>query len=124
MKILVSMMDVLDMMHNLEEKNDKVSKDTLATLNNIFAPLMEDSKNCLYPPIYELDTDVNESNNNSKAEINWEQRRYEIAKTAMHAEIVGITTDKTPGRSLNMRHIARHSISMADVLIEELKGEI
>lgn len=64
---------------------------------------------------------MKENNECSNEFINWEERRYEIAKTAMHAEIIGITTDNNPKRSVNMYEIARRAIKMADVLIEELQ---
>ena len=67
---------------------------------------------------------MKENNECSNEFINWEERRYEIAKAAMHAEIIGITTDNNPRRSTNMHEIARHAIKMADVLIEELQRKI
>ena len=65
-----------------------------------------------------------ENNECGKQFIDWEERRYEIAKAAMHAEIIGITTDNNPRRSTNMHEISRHAIKMADVLIEELQRKI
>lgn len=65
-----------------------------------------------------------ENNECGKQFIDWEERRYEIAKAAMHAEIIGIVTDNNPRRSANMHEVARHAIKMADVLIEELQRKI
>lgn len=63
------------------------------------------------------------NNECGKIFIDWEERRYEIAKAAMHAEIIGITTDDNPRHSVNMKEIAKRAIKMADVLIEELQRE-
>lgn len=65
-----------------------------------------------------------ENNECGKQFIDWEERRYEIAKAAMHAEIIGIVTDNNPRRSANMHEVARHATKMADVLIEELQRKI
>lgn len=49
---------------------------------------------------------------NTHKEIDWEQRRYEIARTAMHASI---------GMFMNPTHAAAKAVEYADALIEELK---
>ena len=56
--------------------------------------------------------------------IDWEERRYEIAKAAMHAEIIGIVTDNNPRRSANMHEVARHAIKMADEREQEIVSEL
>lgn len=114
MKITVNMMDVLNVMHNLEAQNDQASNETLISLKNIFASLIEDSKKHICPPTYELDVLDNQSNHNGiKNEIDWEQRRYEIAKSAMHAYISHNKWDKFA--------VVRMAIQDADKLIAELK---
>ena len=55
--------------------------------------------------------------NNTKQEtkeIDWEQRRYEIAKSAL---IGCVVTDKTP----SPKAMAKSAVDLADALIEELK---
>lgn len=113
MKIKVSMMDVLDMMHKLEEQNNEVSHEALTTLKDIFAPLLEECSDCLCPPTYELDASDSTSISNSTSEIDWEQRRYEIAKSAMQAYITHGNYDKNA--------IARMAVQDADKLIAKLK---
>lgn len=49
--------------------------------------------------------------------IDWEQRRYEIAKDIM----AGMYSKTTEGRYSNSREIALISVRAADALIEELK---
>lgn len=53
--------------------------------------------------------------------INWEQRRYELAKEAMNgtlsAPVVG-GVDPSP----SIKEIAEYSVMLADALIKELKG--
>ena len=54
-------------------------------------------------------------------EVNWEQRRYEIAKEAMNgilAAPIGEGVDPNP----NAKDVARFSVKLADALIKELKG--
>ena len=53
-------------------------------------------------------------------EINWEERRYEIAKTVIHAQISGpIIPGVDPNPSIP--DLAKWSVNIADALIAELK---
>ena len=53
--------------------------------------------------------------------IDWEQRRYEIAKEAMNGLLAAPIVDGVnPNPSL--KDIATFSVRLADALIEELKG--
>ena len=53
-------------------------------------------------------------------EIDWEQRRYEIAKTVIHAQISGpIIPGVDPNPSIP--DLAKWSVNIADALIAELK---
>lgn len=53
-------------------------------------------------------------------EINWEQRRYEIAKTALHGNLTGPIIDGVdPNPSIES--LAKWSVKIADTLIAELK---
>lgn len=52
--------------------------------------------------------------------INWEQRRYELAKANMQAIVSSAIRIKVP---VDYEHIAASSIYMADAMIKELKGE-
>lgn len=53
-------------------------------------------------------------------EIDWEQRRYEIAKVAMAGNLAAPVVDGIdPNPSI--QSLARHSVMLADALIEELK---
>lgn len=61
--------------------------------------------------------------NRTKMEIDWEQRRYEIAKDVLNA-ILQLPSPKIAAHDCNMSIIAynaRLSIKYADALIEELK---
>ena len=53
-------------------------------------------------------------------EINWEQRRYEIAKTVVHSQI---TAPIIPGVDPNpsITDLAKRSVMIADALVAELK---
>lgn len=52
--------------------------------------------------------------------IDWEQRRYEIAKTAMIGNLAAPVVDGVdPNPSI--QQLVRHSVMLADALIEELK---
>lgn len=53
-------------------------------------------------------------------EINWEQRRYEIAKTVVHSQI---TAPIIPGVDPNpsITDLAKRSVMIADAIIDELK---
>lgn len=115
MKITVSMMDVLNIMHKLEEQDNEVSRETLTTIKEIFAPLLEECNDCLCPPTYKLDASDSASISNSTSEIDWEQRRYEIAKSAMQAYITHGNYDKNA--------IARMAVQDADKLIAKLKQQ-
>lgn len=53
--------------------------------------------------------------------IDWEQRRYEIAKDAMNGILSApVVTGVNPNPSY--KDIAMYSVRLADALIEELKG--
>lgn len=53
--------------------------------------------------------------------IDWEQRRYEIAKDAMNGILAAPVVDGVdPNPSIE--DVARLSVKIADALIEELKG--
>ena len=53
--------------------------------------------------------------------INWEQRRYEIAKDAMNG-ILAATVVAGVNPNPNFKDIATLSVRLADALIKELKG--
>ena len=46
--------------------------------------------------------------------INWEQRRYELAKAAMQGYLAS-------SMSTTIKHLAEGSVMMADAIIDELK---
>lgn len=53
-------------------------------------------------------------------EIDWEQRRYEIAKTVIHAQISApIIPGVDPNQ--NITDLAKRSVMIADALVAELK---
>ena len=66
--------------------------------------------------IHEVDLIPESAEDYQKREINWEQRRYELAKEAMN----GILSVKV-NQSLN--DIAILSVGLADRIIEELQKE-
>lgn len=57
-----------------------------------------------------------------KAEIDWEQRRYEIAKDVLCAVIQQSTRDAAVSNNISFeKYSAMTAIYCADALIEELK---
>lgn len=53
-------------------------------------------------------------------DIDWEQRRYEIAKTIVHGQLTGPIVDEVdPNPSISS--FAKQVVKMADAVIEELK---
>ncbi|MBO7233873.1 MAG: hypothetical protein J6V13_02660 [Paludibacteraceae bacterium] len=107
MKITVSMLDVQNIMHKLEEQDNEVAREALSKIKDIFAPLLEEGNDCLCPPTCELEV------LDSSSKIDWEERRYEIAKAAMHAYLTRGNYDKNA--------IPQMAIRDADKLIKELK---
>lgn len=62
-------------------------------------------------------TDLEETiYNPDGSDINWEERRYEIAKCAMQ----GIMTDNHASEYLTSQDIAKWAVELADALIAEL----
>lgn len=58
-------------------------------------------------------------NNNSL--IDWEQRRYEIAKTVVHGQLTGPIIDGVdPNPSIP--NLAKWAVKIADAVIDELKN--
>lgn len=58
--------------------------------------------------------------NKENIDINWEQRRYEIAKEAMNGILAApIIPGVNPNP--NIEDVARLSVKLADALIKELK---
>ena len=58
-------------------------------------------------------------NNNSL--IDWEQRRYEIAKTVVHGQLTGPIIDGVdPNPSIPS--LAKWAVKIADAVIDELKN--
>lgn len=54
-------------------------------------------------------------------EVNWEQRRYEIAKEAMNGILAAPIVEGVDPNP-NAKDVARFSVKLADALIKELKG--
>ena len=65
---------------------------------------------------------LNKSQSVFGAETDWEQRRYEIAKTAM-AGILAAPVVKGADPNPSITDVARRSAMLADALIEELKKD-
>lgn len=122
MKIKIPMMEILNVIHSLENQNDEKSKEILETLNDIFGPLLEESKNFCYPPTYEMEVEdeENSSMESSDENVDWEQRRYELVKdlilTYMHNH-----PNMNYNSSSNMRSILIHCTRQADFIIEGIR---
>lgn len=56
-----------------------------------------------------------------KKEIDWEQRRYEIAKEMMTEIYRQKAVIKTHGQSINLKDIVNIAVAFADMLIKKLK---
>lgn len=56
------------------------------------------------------------------ADIDWEQRRYEIAKTVVHGQLTGSIIDGVDPNP-SVEDLAKWSVRIADALISELKKE-
>lgn len=54
--------------------------------------------------------------------IDWEQRRYELAKEAMNSILTAPIVDGV-NPNPSAEDVAIYSVKLADALIEELKGE-
>ena len=57
-----------------------------------------------------------------KQEIDWEQRRYEIAKEMM-IELYRQKAVKTHSQSINLKDITDFAVAFADMLIQKLKEQ-
>ena len=72
--------------------------------------------------IHEVDLIPESAEDYQKKEIDWEQRRYELAKEAMNGILSTSIIEKfTPNPSF--RDIAMFSVGLAEELINELKKE-
>ena len=78
-----------------------------------------DSKNRKEYSRFELDFNVNGETNDAKP-IDWEQRRYEIAKAAMIG-VLAMPTIEGVNPNPTMNDVCKLSVKFADALIEELK---
>lgn len=58
-----------------------------------------------------------------KQEINWEQRRYEIAKEMMYKIYRQEVTVSKQGQGIMLKDTADFAVAFADVLINKLKNE-
>lgn len=54
--------------------------------------------------------------------VDWEQRRYEIAKTVVHGQLTGPIIDGADPNP-SVEDLAKWSVRIADALISELKKE-
>nr|WP_308533219.1 hypothetical protein [uncultured Prevotella sp.] len=80
-----------------------------------------DSKNKKEYSRFELDFNVNgETNDDTTKHINWEERRYEIAKAAM-VGVLAMPTTEGVNPNPTMADVCELSVKFADALIEELK---
>ncbi len=68
---------------------------------------------------YEIELLPDEPTKEAANPIDWEQRRYEIAKDVMN----GFAGNTYPWEELRCKEIASASIELADELIKQLKGE-
>ena len=67
--------------------------------------------------VHEVDLIAESAEDYSQREINWEQRRYEIAKEVLAASF------STPMEGTSILSYVRSCVQVADILIEELKGD-
>lgn len=94
-------------------------KDLISALNTLkeaFGPLIDEYKDCLDMP--DIDATVDTGNDPEDNGIDWEQRRYELAKAAMQGRVSAL--DKNFNFDAMIRPIANDSIKMADAVIKEL----
>ena len=71
--------------------------------------------------LYEVDLISESAEDYQKREIDWEQRRYEIAKDAMNGFLSAPVVDGV-NPNPSFKDIATFSVRIADALIKELKG--
>lgn len=57
-----------------------------------------------------------------ECDIDWEQRRYELAKDAMSSILTATVTEGVNPKP-SVEDVAMYSVKFADALIKELKGE-
>lgn len=70
--------------------------------------------------LYEVDLIPESTEDYQKKEIDWEQRRYELAKEAMNGVLSTNIVEKFTS-NLSFSAIATFSVGLAERLIEELK---
>ena len=69
----------------------------------------------------ELGFDEVEILQETTSDIDWEQRRYEIAKTVVHGQLTGPIVDGVdPNPSIP--NLAKWAVKIADAVIDELKN--
>ena len=110
-------MDVLGIIEILESQDNEAAKKVLAVISKMFAPALSECEESLNCSSFIADIDNSECLDSS---IDWEKRRYEIAKECVAAEVGAIQANKI-GMKAYMPEIAKRSINMADALIEQLR---
>jgi hypothetical protein len=122
---IYSLIQDMEKMAN-DPKTAKQYKNLLSAMDILkesFMPLIDELKNSIIMP--EIDATVDtadlDSERNEDNSIDWEQRRYELAKAAMQGRVSAL--DKNYNFDAVMPTIAKHSIKMADILIEELRKD-
>lgn len=71
--------------------------------------------------LHEVDLIPENAEGYKKREIDWEQRRYDIAKDAMNSILTAPVVDGV-NPNPSVEDIATFSVRLADAIIEELKG--
>ena len=130
-QIKLPLYSIFSLIHEMEElaKNPataelyKNMQDALDQLKVAFKPLLEEFANCLNIPDVDatIDTEakVPERSENT---IDWEQRRFELIKSAMQGRLASVDHRFGFQKSF-IDSIARDSVKMADSMLEQLKRE-
>lgn len=71
--------------------------------------------------LHEVDLIPENAEGYQKREIDWEQRRYELAKDAMNSILTAPIIDGV-NPNPSAEDVATYSVRLADAIIEELKG--
>lgn len=122
MKIKIPMVPIYGIINTLKKQDTPEAKEAIRQLEDIFGPLLHDCEMYLMPPTYEAEVDpaCEEGHSEKSSNINQEQRRYELVKDFMAAQMT-MHPNFNWDDSSNMKSLLIRATRQADFVLEGLK---
>lgn len=123
MKIKIPMVSVYGIINTLKEQDTPEAQEAIQQLKDIFGPLLQECQMFHLPPTYEAEVENptrEEKHSGKSSNIDQEQRRYELVKDFMAAQMT-MRPNFNWDDSGNMKSLLITATRQADYVLEGLK---